>query len=395
MLERHIYLDYHSAKPVDPRVVEEMSPWFTEKFGNPSSLHRVGDIATDALEASRAKIARFINADPDEIVFTSGATESSNLGIIGYAMKNKHKGNHIVISEIEHISILNIAKYLEQQGFEVSRVPVDQYGRVKISKLEKRLRDDTILVSIGYASNEIGTIQNIREMGDLLERKNIAFHTDGVAAEGLVPLDVKRDKINLMSLSSNDVYGPKGMGVLYMEKKYRVNPLMIGGGQERGLRSGTEDIPSIVGMAKATEIMSREMDAEVKRYLSWRDKLVEGILQVPDSHLNGHPTERLASNAHFRFDGIEGESILLMFKDKDIAISTGSACTSKTLEPSHTLIATGLLHEEAHGSLQITTGRFTEDSDIDAAIEAVPHIVERLRSLSPIYLQQHVTGAKQ
>lgn len=394
-LERHIYLDYHTAKPVDPRVVDEMLPWFTEKFGNPSSLHRVGDIATDALEASRAKIARFINADPDEIIFTSGATESSNLGIIGYAMKNKRKGNHIVISEIEHVSILNIAKYLEQQGFEVSKVPVDQYGRLKISKLEKRLRDDTILVSIGYASNEIGTIQNIKEIGELLESKNIAFHTDAVAAEGLVPLDVRRDKINLMSLSSNDVYGPKGMGVLYMEKKYRVNPLMIGGGQERGFRSGTEDIPSIVGMAKATEIMSTEMDAEVKKYLAWRDKLVEGILQVPDSHLNGHPTERLASNAHFRFDGIEGESILLMFKDKDIAISTGSACTSKTLEPSHTLIATGLLHEEAHGSLQITTGRFTEDSDIDAAIEAVPHIVERLRSLSPIYLQQHVTGAKQ
>lgn len=393
-MERHIYLDYHTAKPVDPRVVDEMHPWFTEKFGNPSSLHRVGDIATDALEASRAKIAKFINADPDEIIFTSGATEASNLGIIGYAMKNKRKGNHIVISEIEHISILNIAKYLEQQGFEVSRVPVDQYGRVSISKLEKRLRDDTILVSIGYASNEIGTVQKINEIGELLESKNIAFHTDAVAAEGLVPLDVRRDKINLMSLSSNDIYGPKGMGVLYMEKKFRVNPIMIGGGQERGLRSGTEDIPSIVGMAKATEIMSAEMDAEVKKYLAWRDKLVEGILQVPNSHLNGHPTERLASNAHFRFDGIEGESILLMFKDKDIAISTGSACTSKTLEPSHTLIATGLLHEEAHGSLQITTGRFTEDSDIDAAIEAVPHIVERLRSLSPIYLQQHVTGAK-
>jgi cysteine desulfurase len=219
-----------------------------------------------------------------------------------------------------------------------------------------------------------------------LAEKEIAFHSDAVAAQGVVDLDVRRDKINLMSISSNDFYGPRGLGVLYMQKKYRVNPLIMGGGQERGIRSGTEDIPSIVGMATAAEIMRKEMPDEVRRYSAWQARIIETILsEVPDSYLNGHKTERLASNSHFRFDGIEGESILLSFKDKNIAISTGSACTSKTLEPSHTLIATGLLHEEAHGSLQITTGRFNTDDDIDAVIEAVPTIVGRLRELSPIY----------
>ncbi|MFW9907208.1 MAG: cysteine desulfurase family protein [Candidatus Thorarchaeota archaeon] len=386
LLEKQIYLDYQSAKPVDQRVVDAMIPFFHEKFGNASSLHKVGDIATDALEQSRKKIAQFINADPDEIVFTSGATEASNLALIGYAMKNKGKGKHIIISEVDHISIHNLAKYLTQNGFEVSKVPVDQYGRVRLSKLESRIRDDTILVSIGYASNEIGTVQPIHEIGKILGERDIAFHTDAVAAEGLVSIDVKRDNINLMTLSSNDIYGPRGLGVLYMQKKFRVNPMLLGGGQERGLRSGTEDVASIVGMATAAEIMMREMPEEMRKFTAWRDKLIREILDnVADSHLNGHRTERLPSNTHVRFDGIEGESILLSFKDKNIAISTGSACTSKTLEPSHTLIATGLLHEEAHGSLQITTGRFNTDEDIDAVIAEIPGIVERLRELSPIY----------
>lgn len=393
-MDKQVYLDYQTAKPVDPRVVDAMLPWFTERFGNPSSLHKVGDIATDALESSRETIARFINADPDEIIFTSGATEANNLAIIGYALKNKRKGNHVIISEVEHVSIHNIAKYLTQNGFEVSKVPVDQYGRVRLSKLEKRIREDTILASIGYASNEIGTIQNVQEIGKLLKEKGIAFHSDAVAAEGLVPIDVRRDRINLMSLSSNDIYGPKGLGILYMEKRYRVNPIMMGGGQERGIRSGTEDIPSIVGMARATEIMDQEMETEVSKYKRWQRRIVDDILEVPNSYLNGHPAERLANNSHFRFDGIEGESILLMFKDRNIAISTGSACTSKTLEPSHTLIATGLLHEEAHGSLQITTGRYNEDSDIESVLDAVPPIVQRLRELSPIYTQTHSMGVK-
>lgn len=386
---KQVYLDYHTAKPVDPRVVEAMMPYFTEKFGNPPSLHHVGDVATESLDESRRRIADYINADDDEIIFTSGATEAINLGIVGYAMKNKRKGNHIIISEVDHISIRNIAKYLAREGFEISSVPVDQYGQVDVRKIERRITDKTILISVGYASNEIGTIQPVKEIGKLAEEKGVAFFTDAVAAQGLVPVDVKRDKIHLMALSSNDFYGPKGIGALYMKKRYRVNPILIGGGQERGIRSGSEDVAGIVGMSTATEIMREEMDAEVKRFRRYRDRMIDYVLdEVPDSYLNGHPTERLASNAHFRFDGIEGESILLMFKDRNIAVSTGSACTSKTLEPSHTLIATGLLHEEAHGSLQLTTGRFTSDNDVETAIKAVPEVVSRLRELSPIYVSK-------
>ncbi|MFW9789397.1 MAG: cysteine desulfurase family protein [Candidatus Thorarchaeota archaeon] len=385
-MAKGIYLDYQSAKPVDPRVIEGMSKYFSEAFGNPSALHHVGDVATDALEESRKKIAKFINADEDEIIFTSGATEAINMGIIGYALRNQKKGNHIIISEIEHISIHNIAKHLERQGFQISKVPVDQYGKVSVHKLERRITDQTILISIGMASNEIGTVQPINEIGKLAAEKGIAFHTDAVAAEGLLPIDVRKSNINLMALSSNDLYGPRGVGVMYMQKKYRVNPLLIGGGQERGLRSGSEDITGIVGIRIAAEVMQKEMKSEVKRFQKYRDRMIKQVLEeVPDSHMNGHPTDRLASNAHFRFDGIEGESILLSFKDLGIAVSTGSACTSKTLEPSHTLIATGLLHEEAHGSLQLTTGRFNTDEDIDIVLEAVPKVVSRLRELSPIY----------
>lgn len=382
----HIYLDYQSSKPVDPRVIDVTLPYFQEKFGNPSSLHREGDEAGEILEACREEIAKFINAEKDEIIFTSGATESNDLAIIGFALRNKAKGNHILISEIEHISIHNIAKYLEKNGFEVSKIPVDQYGRVNLQKLRDRITEKTILVSIGYASNEIGTIQPISEIGKLCKEKGIAFHSDAVAAEGLVPLDVVVNNIDLMTLSSNDIYGPKGLGVLYVRKGIRLNPLMIGGGQERGLRSGTENIPAIVGMRKAVEIMQEEMDDEVKRFAEYRDKLIENVLKkIPKCHLNGHPKERLPNNAHFRFEGIEGESLLLSLKDKDISVSTGSACTSKTLEPSHTLIALGLLHEEAHGSLQFTCGRFNRDDDVDKVLEVLPEIVERLRKLSPLY----------
>jgi cysteine desulfurase len=386
MSNSQIYLDYQTAKPVDPRVIDAITPFFHENFGNPSTLHKIGDNATEALEESRKSIAEYINALSDEIVFTSGATESINMAIIGYALRNKKKGNHIVISEVEHISIHNIAKYLERNGFRVSKVPVDKYGMVHLDKLERRLTNETILISIGYANNEIGTIQPIKQIGKLARERGIAFHTDAVAAEGLVHLDVERDNIDLMSLSSNDLYGPRGAGVLYMRRGNRVNPIIIGGGQERGLRSGTENVAAIFGMKVAAEIMKQEMDKEVERFTRYRDGMIKQVLEnIPDSHLNGHPTQRLASNAHFRFDGIEGESILLSFKDLGIAVSTGSACSSKTLEPSHTLISTGLLHEEAHGSLQLTVGRFNKDEDIDRVLGEVPQVVERLRKLSPIY----------
>jgi len=381
-----VYLDYQSAKPVDLRVIEAMTTYFYDKFGNPSSLHKIGDEATKVLEESRQTIANFINAEKDEIIFTSGATESNNLAIIGFALRNKEKGNHIIISEIEHISIHNIAKYLVKNGFDVSKVPVDQYGRVNLSKIKERINGKTTLISVGYANNEIGTIQKISDIGKLCKEYNIVFHSDAVAAEGLIPIDVKKDNIDILTLSSNDIYGPKGLGILFVRKGIRLSPIIIGGGQERGLRSGSENITGIVAMAKATEIMEKEMDKEVKRFKVYQDKIIKNILsKIPRSYLNGHPTERLANNVHFRFEGIEGEALLLSLKDKGISVSTGSACTSKTLEPSHTLISLGLLHEEAHGSLEITFGRFTKKEDIDSIIKVLPEVVEKLRNISPLY----------
>ncbi|MBC8359083.1 MAG: cysteine desulfurase [Candidatus Aminicenantes bacterium] len=380
------YLDYQSSKPIDPRVFEAMMPYFQDKFGNPSSLHQIGDEATKIMEESRQTIANFINAKKEEIIFTSGATESNNLAFFGFAMRNKEKGNHIIISEIEHISILNITKQLVKLGFTISKVPVDQYGRVYLDKIKDRLTDKTILVSIGYANNEVGTIQPISKIGAFCREKNIMFHTDAVAAEGLLTLDVKRDNIDLMTLSSNDIYGPKGIGVLYIKTGIRLNPTIIGGGQEHGKRSGSENIPGIVGMAKAAEIMQKEMDMEIERLLGYRIKLIKNILEkIPRAYLNGHPEERLPNNVNLRFDGIEGESLLLSLNDKQISVSTGSACSSKTLEPSHTLIALGLIHEEAHGSLELTVGRFNTNNDVEAVIKALPEVVDRLRKLSPLY----------
>jgi cysteine desulfurase len=386
---REVYLDYQSSKPVDPRVVDVMHPYFSERFGNPSSLHLAGDEATKVLEDSREKIAAFIGADRKEIIFTSGATESNNLALIGYAMRNKRKGNHIIISEVEHISILNIAKYLERNGFEVTKVPVDQYARVSPKKLESRITDKTILASIGYATNEVGTIQPMEEICDVMKRKGIAIHTDAVAVEGLLPLDVNKVPVDLMSISSNDIYGPKGLGVVYIRNGVSIVPIIIGGGQERGLRSGTENIPAVVGMAEAAQICSAEMSEEAKRLSTYRDRLIKGVIEkIPKAYLNGHPTERLQNNAHFRFEGVEGESLLLSLKDRGISVSTGSACTSKTLEPSHTLIACGLLHEEAHGSLEFTFGRFNSESDIERVLGVLPGVLEKLRGMSPLYRKE-------
>ena len=385
-MPEEVYLDYQSAKPVDPRVVEAMLPYFTESFGNAASLHSVGDRATEALEASRARVAAFIGAEPDEVIFTSGATESNNLALIGYANRNKRAGDHIIISEVDHISMLNIGKYLEKAGFRVSKVPPDQFGRINPAKLRARITDDTILVSVGWASNEIGTVQPIAEIAEMLKGTGVALHVDAVAAEGLLPIDMREVPVDLLSLSSNDIYGPPGLGALYIRKGVKLGPIMMGGGQERGLRSGTEPLALIVGMAEAADIAAAEMATEVPRIAAMRDRLVSAVLStIPDSHLNGHPTGRLPNNAHFRFEGIEGESLLLSMRDEGIAVSTGSACSSKTLEPSHTLISCGLLHEEAHGSLEFTFGRFSQDSEIDRVMEVLPGIVLRLRRMSPLY----------
>jgi cysteine desulfurase len=375
-----------SSKPVDPRVFDAMKLHFTDNFGNPSSPHTIGNEGLKVLEESRETIANFINAEPKEIIFTSGATESNNQALMGYIARNKLKGDHIIISEIEHISLHNLAKQLTKSGFSVSKVPVDKYGLVDLKKIKDLITEKTILVSIGYASNEIGTVQPIAEIGKYLREKNIGFHTDAVAAEGLIPLDVKKDNIDLMTLSSNDIYGPKGVGILYIRTGVKVGPFIIGGGQERGLRSGTENIPGIVGMAKAAEIMQEEMDTETVRLSGMRDKLIKNILEkIPDSYLNGHPEKRLANNAHFRFDGIEGESLILSLIGKGIYAATGSACSSKTLEASHTLLSIGLRHEQAHGSLELTVGRFNKEEDIDAVIKELPPILTRLRELSPLY----------
>ena len=381
-----MYLDYQSAKPVDPEVIAAMTPYMVEKFGNASSLHEVGDWSTEALDSSRRMIAHFVNArEPEEIIFTSGATEANNLAIIGYALRNKQKGKHVIISEVEHISILNIAKYLRKNGFEVSTVPVDYTGTVRLDKLEERIRPDTILISIQHANNEIGTIQPVMSIGNIARENNLVFHVDAVASEGQIPIDVQQDFIDMLTLSSNDIYGPRGVGALYVRKGILLNPLIIGGGQERGLRSGTEDVAAIVGFAKAAELALQHMPEESKRLRQLRDKAIKTVLEtVTRSYLNGHPTNRLPNNAHFRFDFIEGESILLSFKERGIAVSTGSACSSQTLEPSHTLMSLGLLHEEAHGSLEITMGRFTREADVDTFVEALPGIVKRLRDMSPL-----------
>jgi len=381
-----VYLDNQAAKPVDARVVDEMLLYFNEKFANPASLHCDGDIATDILETSREKIAEFVNApNPSDILFTSGATESNNLALIGAAMRQKKKGNHIIISEIEHISILNLGKYLERQGFRVSRVSVDRFGIINLDRLEKLITDETILISISTASNEVGSLQPTAEISRIARENGILFHTDAVASESVVPIDVQKVPIDLITLSSNDIYGPRGIGALYLKKGVRVNPIIIGGGQERGMRSGSENIPGIVGFAKAAEILKEEMPKESENLKILRDKLIKNILKtIPKSYLNGHPEKRLPHNAHFRFDYIEGESLILTLKEHNIAAATGSACSSKTLEASHTLIAMGLLHEEAHGSLLVSLGRTTRESDIDKLIEVLPNEVKRLRKLSPL-----------
>ncbi len=381
-----VYLDYQAAKPVDERVVKEMLPYFNKDFANPASLHGHGDVATEILSQSRKKVADFINApDAEDILFTSGATESNNMALIGSALKNKRKGDHIIISEIEHISILNIGKYLEQQGFAVSRVPVDQYGIIKLDILKKLITDKTTLISISTASNEVGSLQPIKEIAQIANEKKILFHTDAVASEAVIPIDVQKIPIDLITFSSNDIYGPRGVGALYLKKGVRINPIMIGGGQEKGMRSGSENITGIVGFAKAAEIMKSVINEEASSLKKLRDKLISGVLEtIPKSHLNGHPEKRLPNNAHFRFDYIEGESLILSLRDENVSGATGSACSSKTLEASHTLLAMGLLHEEAHGSLLFSLGRFTKESDIDRAIGVLPGVVKRLRKLSPL-----------
>jgi len=383
---RIVYMDHAAGKPVDERVLEAMMPYFTEKYGNPSSVHSFGNEARKTIDEARSRVAQLIEAErTNEIIFTSGGTESNNLAIEGVAYRNKAKGNHIITSSVEHMSVMNTCKYLSKQGFEVTYLPVDNYGVVDLQALEKEITEKTILVSIMYANGEIGTVEPIEEIGEIVHGKGTYFHVDAVAATGQIPIDVQKENIDLLSLSSNDMYGPRGVGALYVKTGTSIQPVVYGGGQERGLRSGTENLPGIVGIGKAAEISKAEMKTEAARLTNLRDKLIKGVLDsIPESYLNGHPTERLPNNVNVRFSYIEGESLILSLDMEGVACSSGSACTSKTLEPSHVLLAIGLKHEEAHGSLLFTLGKQNTEDDVKYVSDLLPGIVKRLRKISPL-----------
>jgi len=383
---RKVYMDHAAGMPLDPSVFEAMKPYFMENYGNPSSSHSFGTSARNALTESREKVGQLIGMEkPEEVIFTSGGTESNNLAIEGVAYRNKDKGNHIITTAIEHISVINICKHLQKQGFEITYIPVDKQGMVDPQKIKDAITDKTILISVMYANGEIGTIQPIKEIGKIAHENQIYFHVDAVAAAGKVTINVAEENIDLLSISSNDMYGPKGMGALYIKRGTRIQPVIQGGGQERGLRSGTENIPGIVGMGKAAEIAQEEMLTEGRRLSQLRDKLIKGVLGTIElSYLNGHPTKRLPSNANLRFSYIEGESLILSLDMLGIQVSSGSACTSKTLEPSHVLLAIGLAHEEAHGSLVFTLGKQNSEEDVNYVLEVLPGIVKRLRTMSPL-----------
>jgi cysteine desulfurase len=382
---RRVYMDYGAASPVEPRVLDAMLPYFGERFGNPSSLHSSGREPRKAVEDARDKVAALLNAKrKEEVVFTSGGTEANNLGIKGVAMRLKGEGDHIVTSAIEHISVLNIMKSLQKAGFEVTLVPPTKDGLVDLAALDSAVRKGTVLVSVMLANNEIGTIQPIDEIGRMLEQKDVYFHVDAVAAAGKVPIDVQSMKVDLMSVSSNDMYGPKGVGALYVRDGTRVEAVSQGGGQERGLRSGSENVPGIVGFGKAAEIAKAEMASEGARLAGLRDRLISGMLGgAEDVYLNGHPTKRLPNNANFRFRYIEGESMLLNLDMAGISVSSSSPCTSKSLLPSHVLLACDVPTEEAQSAVQFTLGRGNTDEDVEHVLSVVPGIVKKLRALSP------------
>jgi len=383
---KRVYMDHTAGRPLDPRVLKAMVPYMKSLYGNPSSVHSFGQEARRGIEEARTKVAELINAERKEsIIFTSGATESNNMAIKGVAYRNKDRGAHIITSSIEHMSVLNPCKFLMTKGFKVTFLQVDQHGFVDLKSLEKELTSETILVSIMYANGEIGTIQPIKKISQIVHGKNAYLHVDAAAANGQGPIDVNDEGIDLLTISSNDMYGPKGVGALYIRKGTRLKPSIHGGGQERGLRSGTENLPGIVGFGKAAEIAKEEMPTESGRLKTLRDKLIKGLLDnIPRSFLNGHPTKRLPNNAAVRYSFIEGESILLDLDLKGVAASSGSACTAKTLEPSHVLRAIGLKHEEAHGSLLFTLGKQNTEEEVDYVIMMMPDIVKRLRKMSPL-----------
>lgn len=383
---RLVYMDHAATTATAPAVVEAMLPYFTDHFGNPSSVYGIARESKAAVDEAREKVASVISAKPEEIYFTSGGTEADNWAIKGIAFANKQKGNHIITSAIEHHAVLHTCQYLEKMGFEVTYLPVDEYGRVDPAAVEAAITDKTILISIMFANNEIGTIEPVAAIGALARRRGIYFHSDAVQAIGHVPVDVGEMQIDLLSLSAHKFNGPKGIGALYIRKGVKIDNFMHGGGQEKKRRAGTENIASIVGMSVAMERVISSMEQESVRLIALRERLLHGILEkIPHARLNGHPTERLPGNLNISFEFIEGESILLFLDHAGICASTGSACTSGSLEPSHVMLAIGLPHEQAHGSLRLTLGEENTEEEVDYLLGVLPGIVERLRAMSPLY----------
>ncbi len=380
-----IYLDYVSSRPIDPRVLEFAKSYLQDGYGNPSSLHSVGLEARRVLEDARTKVAGLINGENEKtIIFTGSATEANNLAIKGAALRNIGKGKKIAACAIEHISVLNPMKELQKNGFTLNLIPVDSTGIVDLENLDEVLTKNTTVTSIMYANNEIGTIEPIKEISTIVHDKGFYLHVDATAAAGYIPVDVQADGIDMLTLSSNDLYGPQGAGALYVKPGVKLQPVLPGGGQERGLRSGTENIFAIAGMGEAARIAKEEMAKESERLKAMRDRLIQEILTIEGSYLTGHRTQRLPHHASFRFSRIEGESILLNMDMYNIQVSTGSACSSKTLEPSHVLLAIGLKQEEAHGSMVLTLGRSNKVEEIPTIVKSVRETVERLRRLSPL-----------
>jgi len=384
--QRRVYMDHAATTPADPEVVEAMMPYFTQIYGNASSLHGFGREAHNAMEEARSRVARLINAHPEEIIFTAGGTESDNIAIKGAAYANRSKGDHIITSTIEHPAVLETCRSLEKQGFKVSYIPVDKNGLIEREALRKAVTERTTLITIMHANNEIGTIEPIEEIAETAGTKNVIFHSDAVQSAGKIPVDVKDIGIDLLSISAHKIYGPKGIGALYVRKGTRLEPIIHGGGHEGGLRSSTENIPGIVGLGKAAELAETRMSEDITHLTNLRDQLTkETLSSIEESYLNGHPTKRLPNNAHFRFTGIEGEALILNLDEKGIAASTGSACSSKKLLPSHVLMAIGLDAVQAHGSLRLTLGRENTKEDVEYVLQVLPETVKKLRAMSPLW----------
>ena len=386
---RRIYLDHAATTPTRPEVVKSMLPFFTDSFGNPSSIHSYGQEAKGAVEEARTKVAELIGARSEEIVFTSGGTEADNYALKGVAYANKPKGNHIITTSIEHHAVLEVCKFLGRRGFRITYLPVDKYGLVDPQDVRKAITDKTILISVMHANNEVGTIEPVEEIGRIAREAGVYFHSDAVQTVGHIPVNVDKLKVDLLSISAHKLYGPKGAGVLYIRKGTKLVSLMHGGEHEKRRRAGTENVPAIVGLGKAVELAGQEVGKEAERLAYLRDKLIEGLGEKIDHiRLNGHPTRRLPNNVNVSIDFVEGESMLLNLDLAGICASTGSACSSASLEPSHVLLALGLSPEQAHGSLRFTLGRENTEADVERVLEVLPGIVARLRAMSPLLKTQ-------